>query len=55
MSCSCKSGLGGKCKHVLGTLLYCHQYDYFYNFLNLDYVACLPTLYLLEKFFDYDK
>lgn len=25
ISCSCKAGLGGKCKHVLATLLYCHR------------------------------
>jgi hypothetical protein len=22
--CSCKAGLGEKCKHIVGTLLYCH-------------------------------
>ncbi|KYM94638.1 hypothetical protein ALC62_14725 [Cyphomyrmex costatus] len=25
ISCSCKAGLGEKCKHVLATLLYCHR------------------------------
>lgn len=25
ISCSCKAGLGAKCKHVLATLLYCHR------------------------------
>ena len=25
MICTCKAGLGEKCKHVLGTLLYCYS------------------------------
>ena len=25
MTCTCKAGLGEKCKHVLGTLLYCYR------------------------------
>ena len=24
-SCSCKAGLGGKCKHIIAALLYCYQ------------------------------
>ena len=25
MTCTCKAALGEKCKHVLGTLLYCYR------------------------------
>ena len=25
MTCTCEAGLGEKCKHVLGTLLYCYR------------------------------
>ena len=25
MTCTCRAGLGEKCKHVLGTLLYCYR------------------------------
>lgn len=28
MKCSCKAGLGEKCKHIIATLLYCSRYVY---------------------------
>lgn len=29
MSCSCKAGLSGACKHVVAVLLYCNRLEFF--------------------------
>ncbi|XP_011685215.1 PREDICTED: uncharacterized protein LOC105448392 [Wasmannia auropunctata] len=36
MKCSCKAGLGEKCKHIIAALLYCSRYD----FENFETLSC---------------
>lgn len=41
--CSCKAGLGEKCKHILATLLYCNRYIHNLYLSSIAYVTSINS------------